>query len=103
MGGLRYHLVAKPASPAAGGRMVGPSAGPDGVSLAPDVRAMRGPSWRPGRKLVVTKHFGGRDHPYAYENPEGLRAPELPATVMVSTRNGSNGNGSNGNGHSNGR
>ena len=55
------------------------------------------------RKLVVTKHFGGRDHAYAYENPEGLRAPELPATVMVSTRAASNGNGhTNGNGHSNG-
>jgi phenylpropionate dioxygenase-like ring-hydroxylating dioxygenase large terminal subunit len=55
------------------------------------------------RKLVVTKHFGGRNFPYAYENPPDLPAPELPQTVMVSTRSGSNGNGNghtNGNGHS---
>jgi hypothetical protein len=37
------------------------------------------------RRLVVTKHFGGRDHPFAYENRE-RGAPvdeELMATVAV--------------------
>ncbi len=30
------------------------------------------------RKLVVTKHFGGREHPFVYENLEGLEPMPVP-------------------------
>jgi hypothetical protein len=30
------------------------------------------------RKLVVTKHFGGRDAPFEYRNPDGLDPDAVP-------------------------
>ena len=30
------------------------------------------------RRLVVTKHFGGRDAPFDYKNPDGLAPDEVP-------------------------
>jgi hypothetical protein len=30
------------------------------------------------RRLVVTKHFGGRNAPFAYRNPDGLVPDEIP-------------------------
>jgi phenylpropionate dioxygenase-like ring-hydroxylating dioxygenase large terminal subunit len=36
------------------------------------------------RRLVVTKHFGGRDAPFEYKNPDGLTPEEVPlARVSV--------------------
>jgi nitrite reductase/ring-hydroxylating ferredoxin subunit len=36
------------------------------------------------RRLVVTKHLGGRDAPFAYRNPDGLAPEEVPlARVSV--------------------
>jgi hypothetical protein len=36
------------------------------------------------RRLVVTKHFGGRDAPFEYKNPDGLAPEEVPlARVSV--------------------
>lgn len=34
------------------------------------------------RKLVVTKHFGGREHPFAYENAEPGAPAESPAIAI---------------------
>ena len=30
------------------------------------------------RRLVVTKHFGGRDAPFEYRNPDGLSPDAIP-------------------------
>jgi hypothetical protein len=30
------------------------------------------------RRLVVTKHFGGRDAPYEYRNPDGITPDQVP-------------------------
>jgi hypothetical protein len=37
------------------------------------------------RRLVVTKHFGGRDAPFDYKNPDGL-APDAVPLNRVSVR-----------------
>jgi phenylpropionate dioxygenase-like ring-hydroxylating dioxygenase large terminal subunit len=37
------------------------------------------------RKLVVTKHFGGRNHPFAAENPEPVAAPAATATTPAAS------------------
>jgi hypothetical protein len=37
------------------------------------------------RRLVVTKHFGGRDAPFEYRNPDGL-PPEAVPLERVSVR-----------------
>lgn len=41
------------------------------------------------RKLVVTKHFGGRNHPFEYENPGETQ----PRAAAVATTNGSSNDG----------
>jgi hypothetical protein len=37
------------------------------------------------RRLVVTKHFGGRDAPYEYRNPDGIAPDQVPLS-RVSVR-----------------
>jgi hypothetical protein len=37
------------------------------------------------RKLVVTKHYGGRDAPFEYRNPDDL-APDAVPVERVSVR-----------------
>jgi hypothetical protein len=34
------------------------------------------------RRLVVTKHFGGRDAPFEYRNPDGLAPDQVPVSRL---------------------
>ena len=38
------------------------------------------------RKLVVTRHYGGRDAPFDYRNPDGLAPDAVLRVALVSGR-----------------